>query len=35
MDEGASVLRRPLAYVALIPLAWAVWVVTGVITHSG
>ncbi|WP_327223622.1 hypothetical protein OG229_06080 [Streptomyces platensis] len=35
MDEGAPVLRRPLAYVALIPLAWAVWVVTGVITHSG
>jgi len=35
MDEGVSVLRRPLAYVALIPLAWAVWVLTGVITHSG
>ncbi|WP_248001431.1 hypothetical protein [Streptomyces sp. RPA4-5] len=35
MDEGVPVLRRPPAYVALIPLAWAVWVATGVITHSG
>ncbi|WP_405843540.1 hypothetical protein OG528_33465 [Streptomyces platensis] len=34
-DEGVPVLRRPLGHVALIPPAWAVRVVTGVITHSG
>ncbi|MEU8684643.1 hypothetical protein [Streptomyces sp. NPDC048611] len=35
MDEGAPVLRRPLAYVALIPLAWALWVIIGAIIYSG
>ncbi|MFE5489363.1 hypothetical protein ACFQ8S_01465 [Streptomyces virginiae] len=34
LDTGPPVLRRPLAYVALIPLAWAVWVVTQIVTHS-
>ncbi|UQA91392.1 hypothetical protein [Streptomyces halobius] len=33
MDEGPPVLRRPLAYVALIPMAWALWFATGMITH--
>lgn len=35
LPEGTPVLRRPLAYVALIPAAWAVWVITGIITHAG
>ncbi|MFF8261557.1 hypothetical protein [Streptomyces virginiae] len=34
LDTGPPVLRRPLAYVALIPLAWAVWVVTQIVSHS-
>ncbi|WP_172384711.1 hypothetical protein [Streptomyces sp. MNP-20] len=32
--EGAPVLKRPLAYVALVPLIWAVWFITGLITHT-
>ncbi|MFD8884640.1 hypothetical protein ACFV0H_19255 [Streptomyces erythrochromogenes] len=34
LDTGPPVLRRPLAYVTLIPLAWAVWVVTQIVSHS-
>ncbi|MET7605895.1 hypothetical protein ABZS96_25950 [Streptomyces avermitilis] len=33
--EVEPVLRRPAAYVALIPLCWAVWFATGLITHAG
>ncbi|WP_329453496.1 hypothetical protein OG894_43895 (plasmid) [Streptomyces sp. NBC_01724] len=35
LPEGAPVYRRPVAYVALIPVAWAVWAITGLITHAG
>ncbi|MFG2335254.1 hypothetical protein [Streptomyces yangpuensis] len=34
LDTGPPVLRRPLAYVTLIPLAWAVWVVSQIVSHS-
>ncbi|WP_405792370.1 hypothetical protein OG753_39180 [Streptomyces sp. NBC_00029] len=34
LDTGPPVLRRPLSYVALIPLAWAIWVVTQIVTHE-
>lgn len=34
VDTGPPVLRRPQAYVALIPLAWAIWVVSQIVTHS-
>ncbi|MEC4570422.1 hypothetical protein [Streptomyces virginiae] len=34
LDTGPPVLRRPLAYVTLVPLAWAVWVVTQIVSHS-
>ncbi|MGW4688919.1 hypothetical protein ACWEPM_29045 [Streptomyces sp. NPDC004244] len=34
LDTGPQVLRRPLAYVALIPLAWALWVISQIIVHS-
>ncbi|WKV70434.1 hypothetical protein AW27_002230 [Streptomyces sp. PCS3-D2] len=34
LDTGPPVLRRPLAYLALIPLAWAVWVLTQILSHS-
>ncbi|MEU9228973.1 hypothetical protein AB0D40_31985 [Streptomyces massasporeus] len=32
-DLGKPVLERPLAYVALIPLAWATWLVTNLLTR--
>ncbi|MFF1922007.1 hypothetical protein ACFVW8_15720 [Streptomyces sp. NPDC058221] len=32
--EGAPLYRRPWSYVALIPLAWAVWAITGM-AHAG
>ncbi|WP_331718354.1 hypothetical protein [Streptomyces sp. NBC_00624] len=35
LPEGTPVHRRPVAYVALIPAAWAVWAITGLITHAG
>jgi hypothetical protein len=28
---GKPVLRRPLAYVALIPLCWATWLITSIV----
>ncbi|MET7605899.1 hypothetical protein ABZS96_25970 [Streptomyces avermitilis] len=31
-NPGKPVLKRPLAYVALIPLCWAIWVLTHMIT---
>ncbi|MGW0395522.1 hypothetical protein ACWDYJ_32535 [Streptomyces sp. NPDC003042] len=34
LDEGPPVLSRPFAYVALLPLIWAVWAVIG-IANSG
>lgn len=34
LDAGAPVLRRPVAYVTLIPLAWAVWVISQIVAHS-
>ncbi|MEU6298327.1 hypothetical protein [Streptomyces erythrochromogenes] len=34
LDTGPPVLRRPLTYVTLVPLAWAVWVVTQIVSHS-
>ncbi|MBW5480451.1 hypothetical protein [Streptomyces bambusae] len=34
LDAGRPVLRRPHAYVALIPLAWACWVVFQIVAHS-
>ncbi|MFI5702584.1 hypothetical protein ACIA78_21370 [Streptomyces xanthochromogenes] len=33
VPEGRSVLRRPAAYVALIPLCWAIWFIHGMATH--
>ncbi|MGW0844271.1 hypothetical protein ACWD26_29855 [Streptomyces sp. NPDC002787] len=30
---GKPILHRPLAYVALIPLIWAAWLITGALTH--
>ena len=32
-DLGKPVLERPLAYVALVPLAWATWLITNLLTH--
>ncbi|NXY97370.1 hypothetical protein HYE82_23945 [Streptomyces sp. BR123] len=34
LDTGPPVLRRPLAYVALIPMVWAMCVVFQIIVHS-
>ncbi|MCH0541803.1 hypothetical protein I3F58_19985 [Streptomyces sp. MUM 203J] len=34
LDAGAPVLRRPVAYVALIPLAWAVWAISQIVAHA-
>lgn len=31
LDEGQPVHARPLAYVAIVPLLWAVWVITHII----
>ncbi|MGO4459837.1 hypothetical protein AB4039_21450 [Streptomyces sp. M-16] len=31
LDEGPPVHARPLAYVAIVPLLWAVWVITHII----
>ncbi|MGW7362944.1 hypothetical protein ACWGI8_05810 [Streptomyces sp. NPDC054841] len=33
LPEGAPVHQRPLAYVALVPLGWAVWFTHGMVTH--
>jgi hypothetical protein len=32
-DLGMPVLERPLAYVALVPLAWATWLITNLLTR--
>ncbi|MCX4682111.1 hypothetical protein OG413_43810 [Streptomyces sp. NBC_01433] len=34
VQEGKPVHRRPMAYVAIVPLIWAVWFITGMITHA-
>ncbi|GHG13810.1 hypothetical protein ACFFSH_31095 [Streptomyces filamentosus] len=34
IQEGKPVHQRPMAYVAVLPLIWAVWFVTGMITHA-
>ncbi|WP_051795900.1 hypothetical protein [Streptomyces sp. NRRL S-87] len=34
LDPGPPVLKRPPAYVALVPLAWAIWVVTQIVAHA-
>ncbi|MFJ6940204.1 hypothetical protein [Streptomyces sp. NPDC101132] len=34
LDPGAPVLRRPQAYATLLPLGWAVWVVTQIVSHA-
>lgn len=34
LDTGPPVLRRPLAYVVLIPIAWAGWIISQALTHS-
>ncbi|WP_234323799.1 hypothetical protein [Streptomyces sp. NRRL F-2580] len=34
LDTGPAVLRRPQAYVTLIPIAWAVWIISQALTHS-
>jgi hypothetical protein len=35
LPEGEPVHRRPVAYVALLPAAWAVWAITGLIMYAG
>ncbi|MFJ2627689.1 hypothetical protein ACIO6T_30885 [Streptomyces sp. NPDC087532] len=34
IPEGKPVHQRPLAYVAVVPLLWAVWFITGMVTHA-
>ncbi|MFJ5551248.1 hypothetical protein [Streptomyces sp. NPDC093225] len=34
LEPGLPVLKRPQAYAALIPLAWAIWVVTQIVAHA-
>ncbi|MGW7197319.1 hypothetical protein [Streptomyces chryseus] len=34
LAQGTPVHRRPLAYVALIPFAWAVWITALILTHA-
>ena len=34
VQEGKPVHRRPMAYIAILPLIWAVWFITGMITHA-
>ncbi len=35
LSEGTALHRRPLAYVSVIPLVWAIWFIHGMITHAG
>ncbi|MEU9144966.1 hypothetical protein [Streptomyces sp. NPDC048349] len=34
LDTGPPVLRRPQAYATLIPIGWAIWVVSQILIHS-
>lgn len=34
IQEGKPVHQRPMAYVAVLPLIWAVWFVIGMINHA-
>ncbi|MFJ7157275.1 hypothetical protein ACIQUQ_20295 [Streptomyces sp. NPDC101118] len=34
LEPGVPVLRRPQAYATLLPLGWAVWVVTQIVIHA-
>lgn len=34
LQGGKPVHQRPMAYVAIIPLVWAVWFITDMITHA-
>ncbi|ANZ13404.1 hypothetical protein SNOUR_43530 [Streptomyces noursei ATCC 11455] len=33
MQQGKPIHRRPLAYIAVVPLAWAAWFIPNIIAH--